>query len=43
MYKKAILENNGMLKSVPNWCKIQEVFDKAVDKYGHVLKFVHNW
>ena len=37
---KAILENGGTLKSVPDCYKNQEMCNKAVDNYPHVLEFV---
>ena len=40
MCYKAILENSGMLKSVPNCYKNQEMCNKAVDNYPHALEFV---
>ena len=32
MCDKAILENGGTLKSVPDCCKYQEMCNKALDK-----------
>ena len=40
MCVKAILENNGTLKSVPDYNKNQEMCNKAVDNYPHALEFV---
>ena len=40
MYDKAILENGGTLKSVPDCYKNQETYNKAVDNYPHALEFV---
>ena len=40
MCAKAILENNGTLKSVPDCYKYQEMCNKAVDNYPHALEFV---
>ena len=34
MCDKAILENDGTLKSVPHCQKNQEMYKKAVDKYS---------
>ena len=33
MHEKAILENGGTLKSVPDCYKIQEIGNKGVDNY----------
>ena len=38
--KKAILENGGILKSVPNCYKNQEMCNKVVNNYPHALRFV---
>ena len=38
--KKAILENGGILKSVPNCYKNQEMCNKIVNNYPHALRFV---
>ena len=40
MCDKAILENCGKLKSVPDCYKSQEICNKAVENYPHVLEFV---
>ena len=40
MRDKAILENGGTLKSVPDCYKDQHLYDKAVDNYPHSLEFV---
>ena len=40
MCEKAILENGGTLKSVPDCYKNQEMCNKAVDNYPHALEFV---
>ena len=40
MCNGAILENSGMLGSVPNQYKAQEMCKKAVDNYSHALEFV---
>ena len=40
MCDKAILENYGTLKSVPDCYKNQQICDKAVDNYLHALEFV---
>ena len=40
MYDKAIIENGGTLKSVPDCYKNQEMSNKAVDNYPHALEFV---
>ena len=40
MCDKAILENGGTLKSVPDCYKNQEMCNKAVDNYPHALEFV---
>ena len=40
MYDKAIVENGGTLKFVPDCCKNQEMCNKAVDNYPHALEFV---
>ena len=37
---KAILENGGTLKSVPDFYKNQEMCNKAVDNYPLALEFV---
>ena len=37
---KAILENGGTLKCVPDYQKKQEMCNKAVDNYPHALEFV---
>ena len=38
--KKSILENGGILKSVPNCYKNQEMCNKVVNNYPHALRFV---
>ena len=40
MYDKAILENDGSLKSVPDCCKSQKLCDKAASNYPHALQSV---
>ena len=40
MFDKAILENGGTLKSVPDCYKNQEMCNKAVDNYPHALELV---
>ena len=40
MCDKAILENGGTLKSLPDCYKNQEMCNKAVDNYPHSLEFV---
>ena len=40
MNDKAILENGGTLKSVPDCYKNPEMCIKAVDNYPHALEFV---
>ena len=40
MCDKAILENGGTLKSVPDCYKSQEMCNEAVDNYSHALEFV---
>ena len=40
MCDKAILENDGMLKSVPDSYKNHRMCNKAVDNYFYVLEFV---
>ena len=40
MNDKAILENGGTLKSVPDCYKNHEMCIKAVDNYPHALEFV---
>ena len=40
MWDKAILENSGTLKSVPDCYKNQEMCNKEVDDYPHTLEFV---
>ena len=40
MCDKAILENGGILKSVPDCYKNQEVCNKVDDNYPHALEFV---
>ena len=39
MCNKAILKNVGTLEAVPDWYKTQEMCNKAVDSYAHLLKF----
>ena len=39
MCAKAILENGGKLKSVPDCYKNQEMCNKAVDNYSHAIRF----
>ena len=40
MCDKGILENGGILESVPHCYKNQQMCDKAVDNYLNALKFV---
>ena len=40
MCDKAILQNVGILESVPGPYKNQQMCDKAIDNYPHALKFV---
>ena len=40
MHNRAILKDSGMLESVPNRYKTQEMCNKAVDIYAHTLEFV---
>ena len=40
MCDKAILENSGTSKSVPDCYKDQEMYNKAVGSYPHALEFV---
>ena len=40
MYDKAILENDGILKSVSECYKNQEMCYKVVDNYPRALEFV---
>ena len=40
MCNKAILENGGRLKSLPDHYKNQKMYNKAVDSYSHALEFV---
>ena len=40
MCDRAILENGGTLKSLPDCYKIQEICNKAVDNYSHALEFI---
>ena len=37
---KVTLENDGMLKYVPDCYKNPRICNKAVDNYAHVLEFV---
>ena len=37
---KAILENGGTLKCVPDCFKNQEMYNKALENYPHALEFV---
>ena len=39
MYDKAIVENGGTLKFVPDCYKNQEMCNKAVDNYPHALEY----
>ena len=34
-----ILENDGMLRFIPDCCKNQKMWDKTVDNYSHLLEF----
>ena len=40
IYNFSILENAGTLKYVPDCCKNQELYNKAVDSYHHALEVV---
>ena len=40
MCDKAILENGGTIKSVPDCYRNKKMCNKAVDNYPHVLEFV---
>ena len=40
MCDKTILENSEMLESLPDCYKNQQMCDKVVDNYTHILKFV---
>ena len=40
MCDKAILENGGILKSVPDCYKNQEMSNKTLDNYPHALEFI---
>ena len=40
MCDKAILENGGTLKSVPECCINQKMCGKVVENYPHALEFV---
>ena len=40
MNDKAIIENDGTVKSVPDIYKNQEMYDKPVDSYLYALKLV---
>ena len=40
MCNKAILENVGTLKSVPDCCKTKEMYNNVIDNYLHALEFV---
>ena len=42
MCDNAILENGETLEPLPDCYKNQQMCDKAVDNYPHVLKFVLN-
>ena len=42
MCDKAVLENGGALKSVPDCYKNQEMCNKAVDNYPHALELFLN-
>ena len=37
MYDKAIIENDGALKSVPDCYKNQQMCDKAIDNYSYAI------
>ena len=39
MWDKAILENDGTLKSVPDCYKNREMCNKPVDNYHHAFEF----
>ena len=41
-YHKSIIENDGTLKSVPDYFKNKKMYNKAVDSYAHVLEFFRN-
>ena len=40
MFEKAVLENGGTLKSIPDCYKNQEMYNKEVDNYLHALEFI---
>ena len=40
MCDKAIIDNDGTLKSVPDCCENQEICNKEVDNYPPALEFV---
>ena len=40
MCDKAVLENGGMLKTVPDCYKNKKIRNKAVDNYARALEFV---
>ena len=40
MYDKATLENSGILSSVADCYKNQEMFTESVDNYPHALEFL---
>ena len=40
MWDKVVLENEGILKSVTDCYKNQEICNKAVDNYPYTLEFV---
>ena len=43
MRDKAILENGGTLKSVPDCYKNQEMCNKAANNYPHALELALEW
>ena len=43
MCDRAILENAGTLKSVPDPYKTQEMCHKDIDNYPHALEFVSEY
>ena len=40
MCDKAVIDNDGTLKSVPDCCENQEICNKEVDNYPPALEFV---
>ena len=40
MFDKTVLQNGGILKSVPDFYKNQEMCNKAINNYPHALELV---